>query len=107
MAPTPLITSAPALKNCVGVGRPSDARRRLRSGEEVRSLVKEVGDAGISTGIWVAFSSRYSCSCKPTGTSSGIEGDESGVNRPLPQRGFLTRDSESSPLDTVESLAEI
>lgn len=63
----------------------------------------EVGDAGICIGI--AFGA-VACSCsKPVGTNAGIEGDESGVNRP-PYRLFPTRESESSQLD-MEALAEL
>jgi len=53
MAPTPLIASAPTLRNCVGVGKLNDGRRFLRSGEA--DGVRVIGGAVIE----VAFSERW------------------------------------------------
>jgi len=52
MAPTPLSASAPAFRNCVGVGRVNEGRRRFRSGEEDGVRVNGGGGAcGIDTGF--------------------------------------------------------
>lgn len=85
IAPTPLIASAPAFKNCDGVGRENDGR--LRSGEDDGVRVEcDEGDEGIGIGIGgigITFWMRRSGRFKPAGTYVGIEGDESGVNKPL------------------------
>ena len=108
MAPTPLSASAPTLRNWVGVGKLNEARWRLCPGGDDGLRVNEVGEAG---GIGVVLGKRCSfccccCSCNALGTYAGVEGDESGVNKPFPRRYLGRRDSGSSQLD-VEHLREL
>jgi hypothetical protein len=103
MAPTPLIASAPAFRNCVGVGRVNEGRRRLRSGEEDGVRVNDEGGGRMGTGlgeIGFVFWKRDPSCCIPGGTRGGIEGDASGVSMPFLHCVFLTRDAESSLLAT-------
>jgi hypothetical protein len=103
MVPTPLSASAPAFRNCVGVGRVNEDRRRLRSGEEDGVRVNDDGGGRVDTGIddigFVFWKRDPSC-CILGGTRGGIEGDASGVSMPFSHRVFLTRDAESSLLAT-------
>jgi len=106
---TPLSASAPTFRNCVGVGRVNEGRRRLRSGEEDGVRVKDDGGGGLCVGtdiddIGFVFRKKRDPSCCILlligGTRGGIEGDVSGVTMPFSRRVFLTRDADSSLLAT-------